>query len=121
MGLCQQPQVVPKWFPTGYEILDLSREENKISQTVCCMLENQNEEYLLFKIADYETTGQLASLAIEKDGRKVETYINKDQRFYIMGNLETTVLTWSADTWCAIIDGAISVEDARAMIDSIGG
>ncbi len=113
---------VPTHFPDGYTLLEISHGQNNISQGVFCALSNETGDLLTIDFQKYSDTSQIGSLAIEKDRSPVQEYISSTgMRTYIMDNLETTVAAWSWGDWCVTIDGPISEEDMKTMIESIGG
>lgn len=113
--------IVPTWYPLSYELVEATYYENKSSRVVLCELSNKDEGWIYIQITNYEDSNQRKTVAAEKDSTTVEKYTSNDQLYYIMNNRQTSVATWGSDTWCASIEGTITEEEIKSMIDSIGG
>lgn len=113
--------VVPTWFPDGYELDEANYAENQSTKYVFCQFSNQDEGWIHFRVTNYETPLQSKTSSAEKDTSTVGEYVSNDQLFYITNNVENSVVSWSSGTWFASIEGTISEEEIKTMIDSIGG
>lgn len=113
--------VVPTWYPDGYELEETNYYENESSKIVFCKFTDEDEGWIHLQITNYENSSQRKVVATEKDSTIKEEYPSNNQLFYIMNNQQTSVATWGANTWCASIEGTITEEEIKSMIDSIGG
>lgn len=113
--------VVPKWFPEGYELKEVSCNENESGKSVLCVFSDHDDGKIFFEATNYRSEGQVENKAVEKDNSFVEEYSSNNQIFYIFNNQKTTFVTWRTDNWYVSIDGTLSIDELKTMIDSIGG
>jgi len=113
--------VVPTQYPVGYTLESLEYSENASGQFVSCLFQNEEGGGFTFIITNYTDKDQVASLTFEKDTSAVEEYISSGIRFYIMSNLDNVTATSAEGGVCLNISGTLSMEELKAMIDSIGG
>ena len=77
---------------------------------------NKNGSDLIIKIC--QTIGVQAP-QIEKNDDLLETYTVDGVEYYIFSNTETLQAAWSNGEFECIIGGNITLEEMKAMIDSI--
>lgn len=111
------PNLLPKWMPENY---------TKISEDTI------ETSYLKMYDAIYkDTTNNLSmsitvtylykdvSLTYEKDASNVDLYQKNGITYYIMSNLNSNTAIWRNGPFECQIDGTLSREDLKKMIDSI--
>lgn len=115
-------ELSPTWFPAGYETSKPEVLKNDLGTTVNSLFQNNSGSFFIIQITQYNTAEDLALFTFEKDKERVEEYANGQRAFYILSNLDNTTATWSdANSLLVCISGLISVEDTKAIIDSMGG
>ncbi len=112
--------VVPTWYPDGYELDEANFYENESSKYIIAELSNQADGWIYFHITNYNSINQRKAVSAEKDASTTEKYLSNDQLFYVMNNHENSVAAWGSGTWYATIEGTITEEEIKNMIDSIG-
>ncbi|MBQ7915750.1 MAG: DUF4367 domain-containing protein [Firmicutes bacterium] len=110
-------EYLPKWVPEGYEYVETTSRESLSFKifTVSFYNETKNDE-LFCDVRIWKRTPQGN---YEKDEREVEIYTVNGVEHMIFYNLEELVAVWVIDNYEMSIDGRISKEDMRQMIDSI--
>lgn len=112
--------VVPTWYPDGYELLEANYFENESSKYIIAEFSDQDKGWIYFHITNYNSINQRKAVSAEKDPSTMEEYLSNDQLFYVMNNQENSVVAWGSGTWYATIEGTITEEEIKNMIDSIG-
>ena len=113
--------LVPTWFPDGFEPGNLEIASSTIGDTVNFVASGKNGTVFSLDIIRYNSADYLSGTQFEKDAENVEQYSNNQQTFYILSNVDTITATWSDGLLVEQIAGNISDEDMKKIIDSIGG
>lgn len=114
--------LTPTWYPDGFKISDPEVLSDSLGDTVNCPFQHNNGANFSIWIMRYNSAADLALYNFEKDATLVENYTHDEKTFYIMSNLDNTTATWSdGRSLLMSISGSISVEDIKAIIDSMGG
>lgn len=113
--------LVPTWFPDGFEPGNLEIASSTIGDTVNFVASGKNGTVFSLDIILYNSADYLSGTQFEKDAENVEQYSNNQQTFYILSNVDTITATWSDGLLVEQIAGNISDEDMKKIIDSIGG
>lgn len=109
--------VLPTWYPEGTILIDLSVEDTSFDTTLFAWFEwNQQEFSFVLQIPKQEDP---TSTEYEKDDGPVETYYAADIPHYIMRNMGNYTAVWrNGDVECSI-QGKLTTEELKTMIDSI--
>ena len=120
---CDIPEdLVPTWYPEGFEAKPPEVQSTKASDILSCYFFGENEGHFEIKITRYHDPSKMKTPLYEKDDAFVEEYVSGGRVFYIFSNLESVTATWSdGEALTMSISGNISVDELKNMIDSIGG
>lgn len=111
-------ELLPTYIPEGYETADTRCDERETATVFSCMLENGEDsimlQYRLLKNGE-------ATTEYQKNDDIIEEYSPKDKEivFYVVGNMDLFVATWSRGNMECSIQNAPSHEELIKMINSI--
>ena len=108
-------KLAPTWLPAGYVNKDLSVMDSPKERTIYAIYEN-NDERLIISIR--QTIGIQAD-QVEKNDNLLEVYVVDGVEYFIFSNTQTLQTAWSIGEFECLIIGDISIEEMKAMIDSI--
>lgn len=108
-------KLVPAWMPEGYKSKDLQIMNSPRVLNISATYE-KNDEILIIRI--YQMIGVPAS-KVEKSDDLLEVYVIDDVEYYIFSNTETLQAAWSIGEFECVIIGKITLEEMKAMINSI--
>lgn len=108
-------RIVPTWLPNGYVNKDLKILETPRALNINASYENNGTE-LVIKIC--QTIGVQAP-QVEKNDDFIELYVVDGVEYYIFSNTETLQAAWSIGEFECLMIGEITLEEMKAMIDSI--
>ena len=108
-------KIAPTWLPEGYVNKDLQIVETPRVRNISAIYEKDGSE-LIIKIR--QTIGVQAPQT-EKNDDFLEVYVVNGVEYYIFSNTETLQIAWSIGEFECIIGGNITLEEMKAMIDSI--
>ena len=108
-------KLAPTWMPKGYKNIDLKITSTPRVRSVGAVYE-KNDERLVIKIR--QTIGVPAE-QVEKNDDLLEVYVVDGVEYYIFSNTETLQAAWSIGEFECGISGKITLEEMKAMIDSI--
>ena len=69
----------------------------------------------------YNAPEEIENRIFEKDDTPVEEYLSNGKNFYLLSNLQTDTATWSQGNLVWSIQGKLSQDEIKNIIDSIGG
>ena len=107
--------IAPTWLPDGYKQKDIMIKNSPKVRSIKAVYENNNVELI---ISIRQTIGAPAK-QVEKNEDLLEIYTVDDIDYYIFSNTETLQAAWSIGEFECQIVGEITVEEMKAMIDSI--
>ena len=108
-------KLVPTWIPEGYIAKDLKITVSPRVRNISAIYEKNGSE-LIIKIR--QTIGVQAP-QVEKNENFLELYVVDGVEYYIFSNTETLQAAWSIGEFECGISGKITLEEMKAMIDSI--
>ena len=114
-------ELAPTWFPDGFTAGDVEIWDDDVSKAVGLTFTNSEERSFALFIDCYKEAETIGTLSFEKDAGHVEVYTSNNQTFYIMSNINTHSAIWADGNLIETITGDLSVDEIKAMIDSIGG
>lgn len=107
--------LAPNWMPEGYKNIDLKTISTPRVRNINAIYE-KNGERLIIKIR--QTIGVPAA-QIEKSENLLEVYIVDGVEYYIFSNNANLQTAWIIGEFECLIGGNITLEEMKAMIDSI--
>ena len=108
-------KLVPTWIPKGYICKELKLLDTPRVLNIYAIYEKDGSE-LIIKIC--QTIGVQAPQT-EKNDDFLEVYVSDGVEYYIFSNTETLQVAWSIGEFECIIGGSITLEEMKAMINSI--
>lgn len=111
--------VVPKWAPEGTEFESVKTMENSERKTVVGTFSYNDNEFTI-QISVFETIPEAYSGVLEKndDGKETKHTVHGIEHS-IMSNNDRANITWTNENVKAYIQGQLSVEQLKKMVDSI--
>ena len=107
--------IIPSWMPDGYKYKDITVKTSPKVRSIQAVYENNNVELI---ISIRQTIGVPAH-QVEKTEDLLEIYTTGGVDYYIFSNTDTLHVAWSVGEFECKIVGEITVEEMKAMIDSI--
>lgn len=106
---------VPLWYPQDVEMEGLDVYNNNFSIMFYASFGNENGKSLFFSAAyDWEDHGRRRDTP-----EAAEAYTSGTKTFHILTNGDTLSAVWAEDQICITIEGNLTVEEVKAMIDSM--
>jgi len=110
---------VPKWAPAGTERNDLPKETGRTDRfSVFASYTIEDREFTILIII-HDTPPEIYTITYQKNSEIEEEYLAGGITHYIMGNTETLSVMWLNGCVEGHIQGELTVEELRQMIDSI--
>lgn len=106
---------IPAWLPDGYKHKDVTVMVSPFERSIVAIYERDNLE-LIIRI--HQSIG-VGPEQIEKNDSLLEVYTANDVNYYIFSNTETLQAAWVIGEFECQIIGRITIEEIKAMIDSI--
>ena len=110
-----EENIVPTWLPNGYKHKDIMVTASPKMRSIRAVYENNNAELI---ISIRQTIGVPAH-QVEKTEDLLEIYTSDSIDYYIFSNTDTLQVVWSFEEFECKIIGEITIEEMKAMIDSI--
>ena len=107
--------LIPTWMPEGYVNKVANASETPRALSIYAIYEKDGSE-LIIKIR--QTIGVQAP-QVEKNDDFIELYVVDGVEYYIFSNTETLQAAWSIGEFECLMIGEITLEEMKAMIDSI--
>lgn len=114
-------ELAPAWYPKGFSAKEPETWDNEMGKFVELHFKNDVGEAFYIGVDQCSEVADLMPASYEKDSGTVEIYTSGERTFYIMSNINSLTATWSEGNMAETIRGQISVEEAKKMIDSMGG
>lgn len=112
----QEFDFVPTWIPEGYELDNIIIDENPM-QKVYTAFYHCEEKIMMITVRSY-LNGE--SEKVEIDDTLLEIYEASGTEYYIFENAGQLRAVWIKDTYECYVSGALTIEEIKTMIDSIG-
>lgn len=107
--------LVPTWFPDGYELSELITDESPVQFTLLAIY-NRNGEKIKVQIKQYINADPVQ---IEQSDSLIEEYEHSGTTYYIFSDNSNLQAVWINDKYEFYISGQLTIEEIKAMIDSI--
>lgn len=112
----RDPDIVPTWFPEGYELERIVINENPV-QKIYIALYLCEDTSLKITVRSYLNT-DAEKIEITED--YFEIYEVSGIQYYIFSNEEQIRAVWIKDSYECFISGELTIAEIKMMIDSIG-
>ncbi len=110
----------PAWYPPDTVLAkDIDIIEESDNLTVSCEFKYGNKVFFIV-VQQYYDVDRIPGYTFEKDALNVEKYSSNGRLFYIISNLSESYATYSNEKTILVINGKISSEVLKQIIDSIG-
>lgn len=110
----------PAWYPEGTELAeDIQVVEYRENSVVICSFAYGDKTFCI-EAQQYHGEERIPTYTIEKNDLDVETHYSNGRAFYIMSNASYNRAVYSKDQTVITINGKLSMEFLRQIIDSIG-
>lgn len=110
--------ILPTWYPEGSSIIRV--EENSVNNgyNVIVIFSLNGKEFSM-SIGIYNDTTSLPTYQYEKNEGSVEEYYSNGIPHYIMGNMDQNSVVWRSGLTECSIQGFLSTDEIKKMVDSI--
>lgn len=110
----------PAWYPPDTMLAcDVKATKDSGSSVVLCEFVCGDESFFI-EAHEYSEVCRISDYTLEKDGVAVEEYPSNGRLFYIISNQSNICALHSKSQSLITINGKLSLEDMKRMIDSIG-
>lgn len=110
----------PIWYPEGSMLArDISVSKDTEASVILCGFTCGDQSFFI-EVQQYYQNDRIPSYTLEKDAAEVEEYSSNGRLFYIMSNLSSSRAVYSSDQTIMVINGDLSLETLKQIIDSIG-
>ena len=107
--------LAPKWFPDGYELVDITIEQTPLQKAFRAKYVN-GEETIQITVQDH--LDKYPQYIEQSDGL-VEEYVVSGVTYYLFANYDNVKAVWIIDSYECYISGNVAIEELKQMIDSI--
>lgn len=112
--------LAPTWYPSGATVAEPDIWQDGFNTWVKFDFVDTNSKSFYIQFVKYDDPTVVSSMVFEKDDDSLEVYTSGQKTFYILSNLDNISATWSDGQVLENIQGSISVEEVKKIIDSIG-
>lgn len=110
-----EQRLAPTWLPDGYEFAEVEVLNNPFERSFYAIY-NKDEIYI--QISVRQLIGEVPE-QIEKNEDFIEVYEVGGVAYYLFQNTDYTQVVWTIGEFEGVIAGDLTIEEAKAMIDSI--
>ena len=110
---------VPKWVPVGTERNDLPTENSRTDRFIVRAAYTVGTREFSIQIIIHDTPPEIYTITYQKNAEIEEEYLVGGITHYIMGNTETLSAMWINGNVEGCLQGELTLEELRQMIDSI--
>ena len=115
-------ELAPAWYPEEFQTDGPVYEEgNPFADSVSMFFSNGEGRFFSIFVDRYFSSEDVANWEYQKDSGDVELFTSNGRTFYIMSNLNTITAVWGEGKLVVMIEGFLSVEEMKQIIDSMGG
>ena len=114
--------LVPTWYPEGFEPVNgVESVSDSMGSAVWVTFLHEDGRSFMVSVDYYNAPEEIENRIFEKDDTPVEEYLSNGKNFYLLSNLQTDTATWSQGNLVWSIQGKLSQDEIKNIIDSIGG
>lgn len=110
----------PSWYPEGTELAKDIRVAEYMETSVATCNFACGDKTFFIEAQQYYKSDRVPAYTLEKDVSDVETYYNNGRAFYIMSNTSYSQAVYSNGQTVITINGSLSLENVKQIINSIG-
>ena len=110
---------MPNWSPEGTAANGLPKENARADRYIVQSSYTIGEREFTIRITVHDMAPEQFTIAYQKNAEIEETHASGGITHYIMGNTETLSAMWINDRVEGYIQGELTVEELRQMLDSI--
>lgn len=110
------PALCPTWIPEDYKLVDVSAKSSESLTSISAYYAAPRGDLFIRIIKNY---GQWAESSEKSPGGYI--YESSGHEYYIITNFEVSKAGWADGSCSYTIEGKISENELKKMIDSIGG
>lgn len=115
-------ELAPSWYPEGFQTDGPQYDEgNPFCDSVSVHFQNEDGRRFSVRVRQYFSVEDATFGSYEKDSHEVEQYVSSGRLFYIFSNVNTTTAVWANELQEVCIEGKLTVDEAKQIIDSVGG
>lgn len=107
--------LVPTWIPEGYVLADIKIDETPIKDVYTACYKNGEHELTIYVRSYIDTDPE----HLEKSEGLLEVYESSGSVFYIFSNYDMMQAAWAIDSYECYIQGNMTIEELKLMLDSI--
>lgn len=108
--------LAPAWIPDGYVLDKVEKDETPMKELYTALY-SSGDKHFGIRVQSHLNND---SENYEVNDELLEIYKVSDVEYYIFSNMDQTRAVWIKDSYECNISGDLSVEEVKAMIDSIG-
>ena len=110
-----EQRLAPQWFPDGYELTDLLVFDSPREVSISAKYERDDTE---IRISIRQLIGSKPE-EVEKSENYILAYDANGITYYIFSNNSNLQATWVVEEFEGLIIGSVTIEEMKAIIDSI--
>lgn len=112
--------IVPRWFPEDFVASEPEVFETNRLLSIQVNFSHSDGRSFFISFDRYMSAESIPKKTFEKDDTTIEQYVRNGKTFHISSNMEYVTAVWSEDLLVEMIQGDLSVQETKNMIDSIG-
>lgn len=110
----------PAWYPEDTMLAkDIDVVKDGTSLVVRCEFVYGDKTFYI-EIQQYYGDERISRYTLEKDALNVDEYFSNNRSFFIMSNQDNICAVHSNSQYLITVNGSLSLEDVKRIIDSIG-
>ena len=109
----------PTWQPEGF-VAQMPRITNDSNSDALNMRFIGNDRFYSVRALHFYAMIDSSGM-FEKDSSPVEEYVHNGNLFYILSNVDSVTATCYNEEFMTTISGTLTIDEIKAIIDSIGG
>lgn len=110
----------PAWYPKGTEFdKDMETKEASGAIVITCRFTLRDQKFYI-EIQQYSKNDSVPTQTFEKDASNIEEYYSNGRLFFLMSNLSESYAVFSDAKTLVTIEGNLSLDTMKQIIDSIG-
>ncbi len=113
-------ELAPTWFPADFTAGEPNIFHSDLLDAVNLFFYNEDGRSFSVGVSRYYNQA-VANIPYEKDAGPVEEYTHGNMVFYIMSNTDFVRAIWNDGNLTMEINGALSTDEIKAILNSIGG
>ena len=108
--------ICPSWIPEDYHAVSIDVIANEDVIRFVAGYKSEARGTISIQFTKFQSSGTLVTSEVEPEG---ERYKHNGVEYYLVSNLDQYKCHWSQDGFTCTINGNLSIDELKAMIDSI--